>query len=147
MTGVPAAGFEFVEGPLGDLTFVARGPTLESVFAAAAEALLAATIEETSGVERRERREIALAEPDLELLLLRFVNELVFLRDAAELLLRAERLQVTHDGVAHLDAVLAGERIDRRRHVLRSDVKAATAHGLRIARTPGGWEARLTLDV
>jgi SHS2 domain-containing protein len=142
-----AGAFEFVEGPSGDLSFVARGPTLEAVFAAAAEAFLAATLEEAASVEVRERRELALEEPDLELLLLRFVNQLVFLRDAAELLVRPERLRLTHDGVARLEATLAGERIDPRRHVLRSDVKAATAHGLRVAESAGGWEARLTLDV
>ena len=140
-------GFAFVEGPTGDLTFVAHGPTLEAVFAAAAEAFLAATLDETGAVEMRERRELALEEPDLELLLLRFVNQLVFLRDAAQLLLRPERIRVTRNGVARVETTLAGERIDPRRHVLRSDVKAATAHGLRVAESAGGWEARLTLDV
>ena len=148
MSGADGAGrFEWVEGPTGDLSFEAHGPTLEAVFAAAAEAFLAATIDETGAVEMRERRELALEEPDLELLLLRFVNQLVFLRDASELLVRPERLRLTQDGVARLDATLVGERIDPRRHVLRSDVKAATAHGLRVAETAGGWEARLTLDV
>lgn len=142
-----AAGFAFVEGPTGDLSFEAHGPTLEATFAAAADAFLAATLEEPAAVEMRERREVTLEEPDLELLLLRFVNHLVYLRDAPQLLLRVERIRVTQDGVGRLDATLAGERIDPRRHALRSDVKAATAHGLRVATTAGGWEARLTLDV
>lgn len=145
--GERAGTFEFVEGPTGDLSFKARAPTLEGLFAVAAEAFLAATLEDTSVLEVRECREVALEEPDLELLLLRFVNELVFLRDASELLLRPQRVHVTHDGVARLAATLAGERIDRRRHALRSDVKAATAHALRVAETADGWEARLTLDV
>jgi SHS2 domain-containing protein len=140
-------GFEFVEGPTGDLSFVVRASSLEGLFLGAAEAFLAVTLEDASPLEQRERRELVLEEPDLELLLLRFVNELVFLRDASELLLRPERLRVTRDGVARLAATLAGERIDRGRHVLRSDVKAATAHGLRVAETAEGWEARLTLDV
>jgi SHS2 domain-containing protein len=142
-----AGGFEFVEGPTGDLTFDARGQTLEAVFAAAAEAFLAATLEEPASIGIRERRALALEEPDLELLLLRFVNELVFLRDASRLLLRVERIRVTRNGGARIEATLAGEPIDPRRHVLRSDVKAATAHGLRLAETADGWEARLTLDV
>ncbi len=143
----PSGSFELVEGPTADLTFVARGPTLEAVFSAAADAFLAVTLDAVLALESRERLEIALEEPDLELLLLRFVNRLVYLRDASELLLRPERLEVTHDGVARLRATLAGERIDRRRHVLRSDVKAATAHGLRVTGAPGAFEARVTLDV
>jgi len=145
--GERAGSFEFVEGPTGDLSFLARAPTLEGLFAAAAEAFLAVTLDDSSVLETREQRELALEEPDLELLLLRFVNELVFLRDASELLLRPRRVRVTQDGVARLTATLAGERIDRGRHCLRSDVKAATAHALRVTETPEGWEAQLTLDV
>jgi len=84
--------FEFVEGPTSDLALRLRGRTLEAVFAAAAEAFLAATVEEPAAVRPTLRRELRLEEPDLELLLLRFVNELVWLRDASELLLRPERV-------------------------------------------------------
>ena len=139
--------YEFVEGATSDLSFVARGPTLEAVFAGAAQALLAATVEDPSSVERRERRSVALEEPDLELLLLRFLNELVYLLDAEELLLHPDRISVTRDSAARLEAELVGERIDPARHALASDVKAATAHGLRVAATPEGWTAAATLDV
>jgi SHS2 domain-containing protein len=141
------ARFEFVEGATSDLSFVARGSTLEEAFAAAAEALLAATLEAPARVEARLRREIALEEPDLELLLLRFLNELVYLRDAEGLLLRAERLRVSPGPPARLDATLAGEEIDAARHALAAEVKAATAHGLGVRRDPAGWRAEATLDV
>jgi len=139
--------YEFVEGATSDLAFVAHGPTLEAAFGAAAQALLAATVEDPDAVERRERRSVALEEPDLELLLLRFLNELVYLRDAEELLLHPDRISVTRDGGARLDCELAGERIDPGRHALAADVKAATAHGLSVASTPEGWTAAVTLDV
>ncbi len=142
-----ADGFEFVEGATGDLSFVARGPSREAVFAAAGEAFLAATLEQPASVEPREERSLALEEPDLELLLLRFLNELVYLRDAEELLLHPRHLEIEGDGPVRLRAALAGERIDRRRHALAADVKAATAHGLRVARSGGGWSASATLDV
>ncbi|HXV36863.1 MAG TPA: archease, partial [Myxococcota bacterium] len=76
------SSFEFVEGATSDLSFRARGPTLEDAFAGAAQALLAATVEQPDAVEPRERRHLTLEEPDLELLLARFLNELVYLRDA-----------------------------------------------------------------
>jgi SHS2 domain-containing protein len=141
------SGYEFVEGATSDLAFVAHGPTIEAVFAAAAQALLAATVEDPESVERRERRCVTLEERDLELLLLRFLNELVYLRDAEELLLHADRISVTQNSGARLESELAGERIDPGRHALASDVKAATAHGLRVASTPEGWTAAVTLDV
>jgi SHS2 domain-containing protein len=141
------ASFEFVEGATSDLSFRAQGPTLEAAFAGAAQALLAATVEQPAAVEPRERRRIELEEPDLELLLARFLNELVYLRDAEDLLLRPERIAIERDGGARLRAQMVGERIDRSRHVLVSDVKAATVHGLRVEQTPDGWRADATLDV
>jgi SHS2 domain-containing protein len=48
---------------------------------------------------------------------------------------------------AQLRADLAGERIDRDRHALVSDVKAVTAHGLCVAKTTEGWTTTATLDV
>lgn len=140
-------GYEFVEGATSDLAFVAHGPTLEAVFAAAAEALLAATVEVPDSVERRERRSVTLEEPDLELLLLRFLNELVYLRDAEDLLLHPDRISVTQNSGARLESELAGERIDPGRHLLATDVKAATAHGLHVTPTSDGWTAAATLDV
>ncbi len=141
------ARFEFVEGATGDLTFVAQGPTAEAAFVGAGQALLAATVEDPDAVERREQRRVELEEPDLELLLVRFLNELVYLRDAEELLLHPERVEILWEEPVVLRAVLAGERIDRQRHRLASDVKAATAHGLRVAKTTEGWNATATLDV
>ena len=142
-----APGFEFVDAVTSDLSFVARGATLDDAFAAAAQALLAATLEDPTGVEEREVRRLELAEPDLELLLLRFLNELVYLKDAELLLLRPRRLRVSLDSGARLEAELAGERIAAERHRLAADVKAATAHGLSVSKSVRGWEARVTLDV
>jgi SHS2 domain-containing protein len=145
MSGAPS--FEFVDAVTSDLSFAARGATLEDVFAAAAEALLAATVESPEAVEPREERSLALEEPDLELLLLRFLNELVYLRDAQGLLLRPRELRVSCDGTARLSARLAGEPVCPERHRPAGEVKAATAHGLRVARSGEGWQATVTLDV
>ena len=139
--------FEFVEGAVADLSFVARGATPEAAFAAAAEALLAATVEDPASVREDVTRTLRLEEPDLELLLLRFLNELVWLRDAEGLLLHPRVIRLARDGRARLAAELAGEPIERGRHALASDVKAATAHGLALQPTQRGWEARVTLDV
>ncbi len=86
-------------------------------------------------------------EPDLELLLLRLLDELVFLRDARGLLLHVEEIEVAPGPPARLAGILSGARLDRQLRAIRSEVKAATAHGLRVARAPAGWEAGVTLDV
>ncbi|MEN8183623.1 MAG: archease [Myxococcota bacterium] len=142
-----APSFAFVEDVTSDVSFVAWGDSLEALFAAAANALLAATLAEPATVEARVEQEISLCEPDLELLLLRFLNELVFQRDARDLLLRVASLRIDADGEARLEGTLAGERVDRARHALVGDVKAATAHGLRVGPEGHRFEARVTLDV
>ena len=143
-----ALGFEFVDDVTSDLSFVAKGTSLSEVFCAAAEALLDATLEERETLREQELRHVVLVEPDLELLLLRFLNELVYLRDADGLLLRPREVvvQPTPTG-AHLTADLVGESIDPARHRLASEVKAATAHGLSLTREGEDFRATVTLDV
>lgn len=145
--GWPGASFEFVEGATGDLAFVAGGPTPEAVFAAAAEALLAATVEEPERVGAAERRSVSWVEAELDLLLLRWLDELIWRRDAERLLARAGPLALRREQEAwRLEGEIRGAPIGPE-HRLLADVKAATAHGLWFGRTDGGWEARVTLDV
>ncbi len=160
--------FEFIDEVTSDLRFVARGETLEAAFAAAADALLAVTLENAETVEARLEQDISLEEPDLELLLLAFLNELVYLRDARGWLLRVGEARVERSSQgASLWARLVGEALDPARHRLATEVKAATAHGLRVrpSRSTGkpdgvhgagreqagaggsGWELWATLDV
>jgi len=145
-----AAGrdFTFVEGATSDLAFVARGATCEEALCAAAEALLAATVEDPDTVRDAMTRSVRLEEPELDLLLMSFLNELVYRRDAEGLLLRPRRLRVERAGEGgRLETELAGEPWDPARHEAAGDVKAATAHDLALRPTRDGWEARATLDV
>lgn len=141
------ARFEFLDEVTSDLAVELEGPSLEAVFEAGADALLAATLENPDAVEPREARDLRLREHDLGLLLLRFLNELIYLRDAERLLLCPIRLRIRRDGEAVLEARLEGEPIDPARHALAGEVKATTAHGLRVEGGPSGWRARVTFDV
>lgn len=142
-----AARFRFVEGATSDLSFTASGDSPGDVFFAAAEALCAATVERPESVAPAVVREIRMTDTDLELLLLAFLNELIYLRDAEGLVLRPQRVACRIDGDIELEATLAGEPLDRARHEIAGEVKAATAHGLSFTRTPQGWHASVTLDV
>ena len=146
--GHPVAGeYTFVDEVTSDLTFTCRAETLEGLFAAAAGALLEATLDERPDLHIEVRRDLDLCEPDLELLLLAFANELVYWRDSEGLLLCPERIEIDPGPPARLRGSCAGERIGSRGRSLALDVKAATAHGLRVSPLDGGWEARMTLDV
>jgi SHS2 domain-containing protein len=141
------ASYEFLDAVTSDLCFVARADTLEGLFAAAADALVSVTAGDPGSVRELEERSVSIEEPDLELLMLGFLNELVYLRDAHQLLLRPRQLRIHREGSPRLEARLVGERFLPQRHPVAVEVKAATAHGLRVAGGAGGWEARVTLDV
>jgi SHS2 domain-containing protein len=143
----PERSYEFLEAVTSDLSFVARGATLEEAFAAAADALLAATVADPASVRASRELRLRFEEDDLELLLLRFLAELVYRRDAEGLLLRVGRLELGTGKPARLEALLVGESIDPPRHRLETEVKAVTAHGLRVAPGAQGWEVSVTLDV
>lgn len=46
-----------------------------------------------------------------------------------------------------LRGAVVGERFDPERHRLGLEVKAVTYHDLEVEETPGGWRARVLLDV
>jgi protein archease len=141
--------YEYLEdGVTSDVTFRARGASLDELFTAAADATANLMVRRLESITPRVALAVTLAAQALDLLLMRFLEELVFYKDAPGLLLRATDVRVTPGDRTHeVHAVLRGEPIDPGKHELEADVKAVTLHGLRVERTPGGWEAEVTLDV
>ena len=146
--------FEFIDDVTSDLTLEARGASAAELFTAAADALLAATVERPETVADRVERRIELTDERLDWLLRRFLSELVYLRDAERLLLRAREVAIHGEGVIdgdgeiRLSATFSGEPFDLARHAPANEVKAVTAYGLSARRDPDGvWRARVTFDV
>lgn len=131
-----------------DIAFEAEGESLEQVFAAAAEATMNVMIEDLSAIAPREERTIELENEALDMLLFDLLQELIYHKDAEQLLLRIEEITVTERGGRYvLRAQAAGERLDTRRHEQRADVKAVTLHKFRLERTGGVWKAFVILDI
>ncbi len=141
--------YRFIDDiPTADVAFEATGAELEDVFAAAAEALLAVTVADPRTVCDRSRKPVTLAAESAEMLLFDFLQELVFLKDREQALLRVDRIDIGPgtDGY-QMEAVLAGEELDYARHDLVVDIKAVTMHQFHLAPAPGGWRARVVLDI
>ncbi|MGD8243483.1 MAG: archease [Desulfobacterales bacterium] len=131
-----------------DVAFEASGASLEEVFTAAAEALLAVTVADHLTVRGSLRKTVTLVAESEEMLLFDFLQELVFLKDRDQTLLRVDRIDILpgKEGY-HLEAKLAGEHLDYDRHDLVVDVKAVTMHQFHLTPTPDGWQARVVLDI
>ena len=120
------------------------GPTLASAFEQAALAM-AAVVTDPAQVSPDRAVEIACEAPDPELLLVDWLNALVF-RMAVDHLLFG-RFSVTIDG-PRLRATAWGEPASPGRHRPAVEVKGATFTTLRVAHTDdGGWIAQTVVDV
>ena len=139
--------YEFLDdGVTSDVTFHAWGGSLEELLAASADATLNVMVRSVESVRPLETRSASVEADELDLLLKRFLDELIYRKDVEQLLLRATEVHV--DAADHrVQAVLAGERIDPKRHELVADVKGVTLHDLRVERAETGWHAYVTLDV
>jgi SHS2 domain-containing protein len=133
---------------IADLAFRAWGQTVEETFMAAAEATMHAMVEDLTTIAPQEERAFEVHEEQLDLLLLQFLQELLFYKDAQRLLLRVSEVQITErDQGFTLQARAAGEPLDPTRHALGADVKGVTLHRLQVVQSPNGWEATVVLDV
>ena len=141
--------FEFVdELTVADIAFRAWGRDLEETFMAAADAVMNAMVEDLEAIQARETRTFHVDHEALDLLLFNFLQELIYYKDAEQLLLRVQALRFADDCPPYtLQAAAAGEPIDPQCHRMRVDVKAVTLHHFSLTQTDHGWEAVVILDI
>jgi SHS2 domain-containing protein len=133
---------------IADIAFEAEGTDQADVFIASAEATMNVMIEDIGAIEARERRTISLVNSQVDMLLFDLLQELIYYKDAEQLLLRVQDLAITErDGEYRLQASGAGERLDPTRHQQRADVKAVTLHRFTLEKSADGWKALVILDV
>jgi len=131
-----------------DAAFDVCAPTLEQLLVDAGDATLAVMIEDPGEVVPQRTRFLRAEAETLDLLLFQILQELVYFKDAEQLLLRLERVEIREDEDGFSAAVSArGEGIDGARHELLRDVKAVTLHRLRLEPSDRGWEATVVLDI
>jgi SHS2 domain-containing protein len=131
-----------------DVAFCAAAPALEGMFLSAADATTQVMVEGLETVRPLVEKDVALEAEELDILLVRFLGELVFFKDAENLLLRARDIEIRSRGSGYeLRSRLAGEPIAPARHRLKVDIKAVTLHRLRVEHTAEGWECRVVLDI
>lgn len=147
----PAGGFALPYEAIdhtADLAYIARGRTHEELFENAARGLMALLLDPIS-IEPRETDEITVAGIDLEECLVNWLNELLFREETRQRVYR--EFEVTFVGVSAMRARCRGESLDRTRHAILTDIKAATYHDLRfeqvVAAAGTYLEVRIVLDI
>jgi SHS2 domain-containing protein len=141
--------YEFVdELTVADIAFRAWGRDLAETFVSAADAVVNAMVEDLDAIQPRDTRMLSVEHEALDMLLFNVLQELVYYKDAEQLLLRIQQLHIADDSQPYtLHATAVGERIDPGRHRMRVDVKAVTLHHFSLMQTQRGWEATVILDI
>jgi SHS2 domain-containing protein len=122
------------------------GEDLDDLFRTAARGLFGYVVVNLDEVRPDEEEAVALAAESPGDLLVAWLNELIFRLETRHRLYGRFDVRVAVDGRS-LEATIAGEPIDRRRHVLDHEVKAVTHHGLTCERSGDGWVAEVILDI
>ncbi len=127
-----------------DIGIEVYGRNLKELFSSAAFALFS-LISDPEKVKTTETRTVSASAYDRESLLIRWLNELIYLWDTEHLLF--SRFTIARLTSKYLDAECSGERLDPSRHNVHRDVKAATYHMLQISRDTQGYHARIIFDI
>jgi len=129
-----------------DAAFEATGMTLEELFSDAAIATFE-VMADTTTVKPLLIHEIELENESVDGLLIDWLSELVFLKDTENILFSEFDINIRKNDVYILKAEALGEKIDREKHNLRSDVKAVTYHMFEVTKKGDHWTARVVLDI
>ena len=126
-----------------DVGIRAYGVNINQAFANAARALFS-LITELDDVEEFLHRDIELTAPDEESLLVEWLNELIYLFDTENIVFK--RFDVTKLNNRQLKARSYGEKVDSSKHCLKTGVKAATYHMLKVDKN-NGYRIQVLFDI
>jgi SHS2 domain-containing protein len=129
-----------------DAAFEAEGRTMEELFRYAATATFEVMVD-TGSVNPIMTWRIELKNETVDGLLFDWLSELVYLKDAEGVFFCKFDLSIEKNDAYELKAGVAGETIDREKHILRSDVKAVTYHLFEVGKVGEKWYARVVLDI
>ncbi len=120
------------------------GPTPAQAFEQAALALTAVIVE-PAAVAPRESIQLACAAPNVELLLVDWLNALIYEMATRNMLFSRFEVQLQE---GQLSAQAWGEALQPARHHPAVEVKGATYTALKVAQQPdGSWLAQCVVDV
>jgi SHS2 domain-containing protein len=142
LVGVAVQDFEIIDHT-ADIGIVAHGESLREVFANAARAMFS-LIADLDDVDESISCDVEVSGEDQEVLLVEWLNELIYLFDARNMVFR--RFEILDIGRISLKARVYGEKLDLSRHRLKMVIKAATYHILKVERDDG-FRAQVLFDV
>ena len=138
--------FEYFEHT-ADVGLRVWGDSLDDLFETAGRGMMGYIVSNLEEVQAEEWESFSLEAGSLSELLAKWLNELIFRVETTHCLFSGFEVRVKRQE-CRLQARVGGQPIDRDRHALDHEVKAATHHGLAVEEVAeGGWKAEVVLDI
>lgn len=144
-------GFRFIDEYTADVAFLAYGESLEEMFINAARALMEIQTD-LSKIEPKECVEVDVDGFDLENLMKKWLEELLFYRDTKLLFFSVFEIKVTEesdeiDVKYKLWGKICGEKFDPSKHESKVEVKAISYHDMKIEKKDNMYYAHILVDI
>jgi len=135
--------FEIIDHT-ADIGIIAYGADIKQVFANAALGLFN-LMADLDNPKEDIKREIELSAEDVEILLVEWLNELIYISDVEHIIFK--RFEINELSSTQLRATCFGEKIKPGQHRLKREIKAATYHMLRLNKENGGYKVQIIFDI
>jgi len=138
--------YEYLEHT-ADLFFRSYGKTPGECYANAARAMFSAMIDPDS-IDPNVNKTFLLEANDLPALMHDYLSEILFLFETEGLVFGDFVVSVEQKGAMYkLSAVLSGEKFNKKKHIVLTDIKAVTYHDLVVEERSGQWVAEVLCDI
>jgi len=135
--------FEIIDHT-ADIGIVAYGEDIKQVFANAAIGLFN-LIADLDDFKEDIERYIELSAEDIEILLVEWLNELIYIFDVEHIIFK--RFEINELTSTSIRARCFGEKIRHGQHKLKREIKAATYHMLRISKEGDSYKVQVIFDI
>jgi SHS2 domain-containing protein len=139
-------GFEFLDHE-ADIGMRSWGKTVEEAFENGGIALFSVMVD-VGTVESRHTIRVTAEADDLNSLFVEWLNELIAQKDIEEMVF--SRFSVTiekRNGTLFLTGTATGEKLDQKKHGIKTEVKAATYFGMKRGKEKGYHFFQCVLDI
>lgn len=127
-----------------DVGIEAFGATLPELFSNAAFAMFD-IMADLERVENKVECSLEITGIDREQLLVNWLGELLYLHDVKNYLFK--NFLITNVTDTRLSAIVHGEAFVENKHIIKTEIKAVTYHGLSIVQEGQQWKARVIFDL
>jgi SHS2 domain-containing protein len=127
-----------------DIGLIVYGDNLKQLFTHAAYALIS-LITLPESISANLQYNVKLKANNIETLFIEWLNEIIYLVDTEQVLFSV--FEINHLTENRLLASCYGESVDKKKHSLYREIKAATYHNLIIDRDLSPYSARVIFDI